>query len=264
MNEKSANIIGTAASVLWTNWQRASRIRELPADCRPPDRAAGYAIQSKLAELSGQDISGWKIAATSRAGQKHIQVDGPLAGRLLSERVLHDGARVPLAGNIMRVAEAEFAFRLGRDLGKRKTEYELSEVLDAVESLHTAIEVPDSRYEDFTVVGAPQLIADDACACWFILGGAAPDNWRSIDLAQHKVDGYRNGALTSQGSGANVLGDPRVALTWIANELTIFGDGMKAGQIVTTGTCITPIPVAPGDQVRMDFGFFGSVHARFD
>jgi 2-keto-4-pentenoate hydratase len=77
------------------------------------------------------------------------------------------------------------------------------------------------------------------------------------------VNGYRNGELASQGSGANVLGDPCIALTWIVNELSQFGDGLLAGQIVTTGTCIPPIPVLPGDQVRMDFGVLGSVGARF-
>jgi 2-keto-4-pentenoate hydratase len=255
--------IQLAASTLWRNWQQSSRIPELPLQCRPTDRAAGYAIQSKLADLSGQDVVGWKIAATSRAGQAHIRVDGPLAGRLLNERVLGDNAVVSLTGNIMRVAEAEFAFRMGRNLERRKAEYRVGEVLDAVESLYTAIEVPDSRYEDFTVVGAPQLIADDACACWFILGAPVSANWRSVDLTQHKVDGYRNGEPTSHGTGANVLGDPRVALTWIANELSQFGDGLRAGQVVTTGTCITPIPVEPGDRVRMDFGILGSVGASF-
>ena len=181
----------------------------------------------------------------------------------MRDRVLADNAAVSLTGNIMRVAEAEFAFRMGRNLERRESEYLVDEVLDAVESLHTAIEVPDSRYEDFTVVGAPQLIADNACACWFILGAPVSANWRSIDLSQHKVNGYRNGELASHGTGANVLGDPRVALTWIANELSQFGDGLQAGQIVTTGTCITPIPVEPGNQVRMDFGVLGSVEARF-
>jgi 2-keto-4-pentenoate hydratase len=190
-------------------------------------------------------------------------VDGPLAGRLLEERVLENGAAVSLSGNIMRVAEAEFAFRFGKDLESRKQSYSVVEVMDAVESLHTAIEVPDSRYEDYTTVGAAQLIADNACACWFMLGKSSGVNWRQFDLVQHKVAGYRNGQLVSSGSGANVLGDPRIALTWIANELIQFGEGLLAGQVVTTGTCITPIPVGSGDDVRMDFGALGSVEARF-
>jgi len=255
--------IQLAAATLWQNWMQSLRIPELPLHSRPADRADGYAIQAKLADLSGQAIVGWKIAATSLAGQAHIHVDGPLAGRLLSERLLKSGAVISLDGNLMRVAEAEFAFRFGRDLKRRETPYGMSEVLDAVESLHPAIEVPDSRYEDYTAVGAPQLIADNACACWFILGQAADVEWREFDLAQHKVDGYRNLQHVSTGSGANVLGDPLVALTWIVNELSQFGDGLSTGQIVTTGTCITPVPVGPGDHVRMDFGVFGSIEATF-
>jgi 2-keto-4-pentenoate hydratase len=255
--------IEMAASTLWRSWNESLRIHALPEPGRPADRAEGYAIQARLANLSGQRVVGWKIAATSAAGQAHIRVDGPLAGRLLKERVLEDGATISLSGNIMRVAEAEFAFRFRAALEKRERSYSMNEVLDAVESLHVAIEVPDSRFEDYTIVGAPQLIADDACACWFILGSPADSNWRKLDLAQHHVDGYRNAAFVSRGSGANVLGDPCVALTWIANELSHYGDGLRAGQVVTTGTCITPIPVSTGDRVRMDFGILGSVEAQF-
>jgi len=255
--------IESSAALLLGNWQESRRLAQLPPHCRPGDRAEGYAIQARLADLSGQSRLGWKIAATSVAGQAHIRVDGPLAGRLLKERVVENGAAISLDGNLMRVAEAEFAFRMGRDLPDRKEPYRTNEVLDAVDLLHLAIEVPDSRYDDFTVVGAPQLIADNACACWFILGPPAAANWREFDLAQHHVNGYKNGELGSRGIGANVLGEPRLALTWIANELNQFGDGLRAGQVVTTGTCITPIAVAPGDRVLMDFGVFGSVKVEF-
>src|SRR5688572_4986593 len=169
-----------AATTLWRNWQQSLRIQELPEHGRPADRAEAYAIQARLADLSGQRVVGWKIAATSRAGQAHIRVDGPLAGRLLKERVLENGALISLSGNLMRVAEAEFAFRFRRDLESRKQSYSPDEVLNAVESLHAAIEVPDSRYVDYTVVGASQLIADNACACWFILGAPAEADWRQF------------------------------------------------------------------------------------
>jgi 2-keto-4-pentenoate hydratase len=80
---------------------------------------------------------------------------------------------------------------------------------------------------------------------------------------KRKVMAYRNGMLTAEGSGANVLGDPRIALTWVANELSSFGDGLLAGEVVTTGTCITPMQIAPGDQIRVDFGAFGLIEAAF-
>ena len=212
--------------------------------------------------FSGQPVVGWKIAATSAAGQTHIGVDAPLAGPLLANRVLANGATVPLDDNIMKVAEAEFAFKFRTGLSKRANPYTLDEVLAAVESLHPAIEVPDSRYNDFARVGAPQLIADTACACWFVLGLPAPAEWRSRDLVAHAVTVYRNSERAASGSGLNVLGDPRIALTWLVNELRTYGDGIQGGQFVTTGTCVTHVRIAPRDKVHADFGEFGSVDVK--
>ena len=79
-------------AILWQNWERRTRIDQLPPDCRPADREAGYSAQKDIVRCSGQNVVGWKIAATSAAGQKHIGVDGPLAGPLLANRVLSDGA----------------------------------------------------------------------------------------------------------------------------------------------------------------------------
>ena len=72
-----------AAALIWENWCNQSRVKALPEYCRPRTVAEGYAAQAELSELSGWQAVGWKIAATSTAGQKHIGVDGPLAGRLL-------------------------------------------------------------------------------------------------------------------------------------------------------------------------------------
>lgn len=163
----------------------------------------------------------------------------------------------------MRVAEAEFAFVMARDLPSRERPYVPAEVMGAVARLHPAIEIPDSRFEDFASVGAAQLIADNACADWFILGDPAPDDWRDIDLVHHVVMGSVGQSLRRAGSGENVLGDPVVALTWLANEVSRLGLTLKAGQVVTTGTCLTPLPVAPGDTVTVDFGVLGTVRAHF-
>ena len=253
-----------AADLLWRHWQDGARLPALPGALRPATRAEGYAIQAVLEERGAARLYGWKIAATSSHGQAHIGVDGPLAGRLLAERVYDDGATLPFGANHMRVAEPEFAFRMARDLAPRETPHDVADVLDAVASLHPAIEVPDSRYDDFATVGAAQLIADNACARDFVLGPAAPEQWRAVDLASHRVVGAVAGKVTREGSGAQVLGDPRVALTWLANELSKLGITLAAGQVVTTGTCLTPLPVAPGDHVTADFGDLGSVALRFD
>ena len=248
-----------AAAILLRHWDARTRIDQLPVQCRPADRRAGYRAQEAMVALARQAVAGWKIAATSAAGQKHIGVDGPLAGPLLANRVLPVGATVPLDGNAMLVAEAEFAFTFGADLPPRPDAYSQAEVLAAVASLHPAVEVPDSRYADFARVGAPQLIADTACSCWFVLGSATQHDWRTIDLSAHAVRGSINGREVAAGKGANVLGDPRIALTWLANELREFCNGIRAGQFVTTGTCVVPVAVKPGDRFRADFGQVGSL-----
>ena len=251
-----------AATLLLRHWQQHTRIAELPADSRPADRAAGYLTQQALVTLAGQPVAGWKIAATSTAGQKHIGVDGPIAGAYMADRVLPIGSGVPLDGNSMLVAEAEFAFTFGSDMPRRTQPYEQEEVLDAVASLHPAVEVPDSRYTDFAKVGAPQLIADTACSCWFVLGAPVTAEWRNRDLAAHAVTGVLNGMEAAVGKGSNVLGDPRIALTWLVNELRTFGDGVRAGQFVTTGTCVIPVAIKSGDAFRAEFGELGSLDVQ--
>jgi 2-keto-4-pentenoate hydratase len=133
----------------------------------------------------------------------------------------------------------------------------------SVEDLHVAIEVPSSRFEDFAQAGEAQLIAEFACACFFVLGQAVTADWRSVDLKDHQVNVTCNGAIVATGQGSNVLGDPRLALTWLANELVDHGKYLQAGDIVMTGTCVIPVAVKAGDAVTADFGIFGAVSARF-
>jgi 2-keto-4-pentenoate hydratase len=253
-----------AARLLWTCRQSGTVIDALPAALRPRDTIAGHAIQAALPAVADRPVVGWKIAATSAAGQAHIQVDGPLPGRILDGFVLPMGAVLSLAGNRMRVVEPEFAFRMGAPLPPRSTPYSADEVLAAVTSLHPAFEVPDSRFADFARAGKDQLIADDACCGRFAFGPAAPAGWRMVDLAAHRVHATVCGAggrvrYTREGEGRALLGDPRTALTWLANELSSLGIGLSAGDWASCGTCMVPLEILPGDRVVADYGTFGRI-----
>lgn len=253
----------TAASdLLYELWMTGRRIAELPPALRPSTRAQGYAIQAMIERRSASRLFGWKIAATSVPGQAHIHVGAPLAGRILAERVVENGGRCSLRGNRMRVAELEFAFRISTDITPRSQPYAMAEVMDHVAALHPAVEVPDSRFEPFEAAGAPQLIADNACAHDFLLGEASPAEWRTFNLATHEVAGAIDGDPI-RGSGANVLGDPRIALTWLVNELSQYGATLRAGEGVTTGTCVVPIRIREGSRLSGDFGVLGSVAVSF-
>jgi 2-keto-4-pentenoate hydratase len=257
-----ARQIAAASAALRDQWRHGTKLANLPSSVRPQHRIDGYAIQAELERRSGAPLFGWKIAATSEAGQRHINVAGPMAGRILAETVIADGGTASMAGNAMRVAEPEFAFRMQADLPPRPDAYDVNEVLAAVGTLHPAIEIPDSRFADFASAGEAQLIADNACAHLFVLGPAAIADWRARDLVEERP---RITLSTREfiGHGKNVLGDPRVALAWLANELRALGLTLRAGEVVTTGTCHPPLPIAAGDIMNADFGVLGRVSVKF-
>jgi len=256
-----------AAHLLWTCRQAGTTVDALPAALRPVDIAAAQAIQAALPAVAGRPVVGWKIAATSAAGQAHIQVDGPLAGRILDAFVQPLRATVSLAGNRMRVVEPEFAFRMATALPARAAPYTAAEVLAATASLHPAFEVPDSRFTDFARAGKAQLIADDACCGQFVFGAAAPDAWRTVDLAAHPVQATVIGPdgqvrCSRAGEGRALLGDPITALTWLANALSAQGCGLQAGDWASCGTCMVPLAVEPGDRVWADYGVLGQIEVQ--
>ena len=249
-----------AANCLLQAWHKRSVIEAWPSGLQPLNRAGAYPVQNALFAASQGTHMGWKIAATSTAGQKHIGVSAPLAGRLMRERCHADGAPVDVQCNRMRVAEAEFAFQMGRDVSAPAGhKLSLDAVLDAVAAVHLAIELPDSRFADFARMGEASLIADFACACDVVMGPQALVDVRTWDFAGHAVSVLIDGQTVARGRGANVLGDPRWALAWLAQELCDHGDHLRAGDWVITGTCVTPVPIAPGQHVRCDFGVLGAV-----
>lgn len=257
--------VQAAANLIWRCWNQGDAIDTLPYPMRPMTPAEGYAIQAMLEQRSSKPLYGWKIAATSVMGQEILNVPGPLAGRVLAERAFDDGATLVFGANRMRVIEPEFAFRMGRDLPPRDAAYSPEEITEAAASLHPALEIPDSRFRVYSEVGAPQLIADNACGHEFVLGPAAPEDWRKLDLAEQAVQITVEGSVSDakEGAGKLVLSDPRVALAWIATELSRLGETIRAGQIITTGTCTPPPQIGPDCSVSADFGVVGSVSCRF-
>ncbi|WP_197519794.1 2-keto-4-pentenoate hydratase [Pseudonocardia sp. HH130630-07] len=247
---------GTAGA-LWQAWTTGERIAALPELLRPRTPAEGFAAQQRLSERAGASY-GWKLAATSAAGQAHIGVDAPLPG-LLFERFRHaPGDVVPADAPHMAVAEAEFAFLLRSPVGPGAGPDELRAAVGAV---HCAVELPESRFDDFAAAGAPSLLADAACAGRFVLGpeiarGAGLDLASTPTALQVTTADGENGA---HGSGAAVLGDPWTALAWLADALPEHGVRLGAGTLVTTGTTTAPVPIRPGATVRASFGPDGTL-----
>ena len=240
-------------------WNKRSIHKNMDSLQIPENKDQAYKIQAGYEKVSNSDLFGWKIAATSLEGQKHIGVDGPIAGRLLKERFNKSGASISLEKNLMKKVEAEFAFKLLNDIQPRSNEYKIDEILESIDSVGPAIEIPDSRFLNFDKVGGNLIIADNAYAGDFILGNKFVSDHKGIGFKDFQVSCYKNHELAEKGIGSNVLGDPLKALKWIINELSSLNIVCKKQQIIITGTCIKPLTVQAGDNIVMDFYELGKV-----
>lgn len=246
-----------AAALLHEAWVTGRQLDGLPEEVRPRDEAAAYRVQRALDAHLGRPV-GWKLGATSAAAQQSLGVPGPFYARLFEGHLVPDGGTLPGLPATMGIAEAEFAFVLGRDLPASGAPYGRSDVLAAIAELRPAIEVPESRYVDVKAAGGAQLVADAGCGRWIVLGAPAaafdPDA-----LPGTAVSVAVNGEEVARGSGAAVLGNPVDALAWLASALAAAGLGLRAGDVVMTGASAPPNPVRAGDLVEAAFAGLGSV-----
>lgn len=242
----------------------ATKLAQARADVRTLDVREGagqvasvadaYRVQDALAAAHGA-VRAWKVSALTPEQQRGYPTDRPVAGALFAPFVHGTPARVALKSFVVPLLECEIAFLLGRDLPPREAPYTRAEIADAVEAIVPAIEVADCRLP----ADAPDLLklADDMGNGAFITGAAVRD-WRSVDLKGREVVLTLKGTEVARGPCAKVLGDPLMGVVGLANAQPLPAGGLKRGQIVTTGTCITPIAMKAGAYVA-DFGALGRV-----
>ncbi len=248
------------AKVIYKNWNNGTLIKDINSmnEITPKNKSESYAVQNNLIKLSQKGIFGWKVAASNKAGQEHIGVSAPLAGVLLKEKKFDYNETIDLLPNQMLVAEVEFIFKMKSDLDFSKSSYSKYDTLLIIDSLHGGIELPDSRYVNFTEAGETNLIADNACANQFILGPKLSNKWQNKNLHNHKVFISVNNETFEHGLGKNVLGSPVSALNWLLNEFLEFKIPLKKGHFVATGTVTKPIQIKKGDVVKADYSDLGN------
>jgi len=213
-----------------------------------------YRVQDALAAQAGA-VRAWKVSALTPEQQRGYPTDRPVGGALFAPFCHDTLARLTLKSFVAPLMECEIAFLLGRDLPQRKAPYTRAEIADAVEAMVPAIEIADCRLSaDATDL---QKLADDMGNGAFIMGAAVRD-WRTIDLAGREVVLTLDGGDVARGPCAKVLGDPLMGVVGLANAQPLPAGGLKRGQIVTTGTCITPVAMKTGAYVA-DFGTLGRV-----
>ena len=232
--------------------------------CRPPrSLAEAYAIQHEIAALSGAPARGFKVGSTSLEAQRALGTDQPGAGVLLAPYVRESPATVDIAPAHTPAVEGEFAFRLDRDLPPRASAYAVGDVVAAVGAVAGVIEVVGSRFAGGLAGKGRLLVTADCGANIWLVVGAWTSAWKALDLKTHAVVLTINGAVRGEGRGERALGDPLNVLVWLANQQAAAGRGLRAGDIVATGTCTGLAAVGPGDSVRADFGDLGRVDVSF-
>lgn len=242
---------------------RQERTQQSGLDRRlvPPDKATAYKVAGLVAEELGWPVRGWKIAAAKADMQRQLRTDSPIYGRtFFLQPTPHTVVRAELSSPI---PEVEYQAKLGVDLPPREKPYTLEEVTDAVESLHPGLELAECRFiHDQAFPPLPAILADGA-GCGTIIYGAAIADWRNRDIAGQEVSLAIDGEVRRTGTAAASLDHPMVPLTWLANELSRTGVGLKAEQMVSTGTLTGMLAPKTGETHVADFGPFGSVSVRF-
>jgi len=223
----------------------------------PPDKATAYRIAGMVAEELGWPVLGWKIAAMKAEMQQALRTDSPIYGRVyFLKGTPHSAVHAALASPI---PEVEYQAMLGRNLPPRDKPYTVEEVTDAVASLHPGLELAECRFiHDESFPPLPAVLADGA-GSGTIVHGPAIEDWRNRDIPGQEATLSSNGRLRRKGTAAAALDHPMVPLTWLANELSRTGVGMKEGQMVSTGTLTGMLAPKPGETYVADFGPFGSV-----
>ena len=208
---------------------------------------------------AGARIVGHKVGLSSLAMQQMMGVSESDYGHLLDDMVQHEDSPVPADRYLLPRVEVEVGFVLGDDLpGEGCT---VEDVLRATDYIVPAIELIDSRIADWKI-GLCDTIADNASSAGLVLGEQRrkPDE---LDLTAIDATLARNGEQVAAGRSDAVLGNPAIAVAWLAQKVASFGVRLEAGHIVLPGSCTRAYDVKAGDAVVADFTGLGSVSVSF-
>jgi 2-oxo-hept-3-ene-1,7-dioate hydratase len=262
------DVIAQLAAELHASEQSGQQIEQFSKRYPGITMEDGYAISrawvaAKVAQ--GQVVKGHKIGLTSRAMQISSQITEPDYGTLLDSMFIAQGTDIPASRFIAPRVEVELAFILAKPL--RGPNVTIFDVLQATEYVSPAIEIIDSRIEQFDrVTKAPRkvfdTISDNAANAGIILGGrpVRPD---AVDLRWVSALLYKNAVIEESGVAAAVLNHPATGVAWLANKLAPWDEHLAAGEVVLAGSFTRPTSAAAGDSFHVDYGPLGSIAFRF-
>lgn len=254
--------IGRAAELLLWSRNHQTRLQGLPPDLTPRDLNEAYEIQLAVAQLRRMPSAGFKLGLTNEQAQRAADTFAPIVGWLGSGDVRRSQSKIALPDKHLRIVEAEAIFELGSDLPAGHAPYSLQRVMAGVSRVFAGIELCDTRFEESVDPPLPCVVADNSNAHLIVVGDALPEQ-DVASLDNLSVTLQRRGKPDIKGSTQNVLGNPLRALTWLANWLARRGEGLKRGQLVSSGSCSGMAQVGVEDFVVATFGSGAQVSVEF-
>lgn len=203
--------------------------------------------------------AGYKIGLTSKRMQDMCGIDVPVSGVVLSDRILPSGARLNLGDYVRLILEFEISLVMGTDLPPRDRPYDLEEVAAAVRGAMASLEAVDDRNCDYATLDVQSLVADNAWNAGAVVSAAVP---LQGDLRDCRGIVTVNGAELDSGFGREALGGPLFPLHWLANHLRERGEGLRAGDLVMTGSLIPAQFPAAGSTYQFSLDGIGSVEVE--
>jgi len=234
----------------------------LPGDLVPDTALEAYAVNHAVAQRLGWEPLGWKIAGTTDAVRGKLQLDGPIYGRTFRRFSCISPVRFKAAELLDPLIECEFFVTLARDLPPRDAPWTLAETIEAIAEVHAGIEVAECRYPRTALPPLPAILADGSASGRYVFGDRI-ENWRER-LASMPVRLEIDGTLRREGVGADVMGDPLRPLWWLAEQRRQWGDGLRAGETISTGSMTGMLPVRGGQHVRARFGDIATIEITID
>lgn len=225
------------------------------------DWADAYAIQDEIRRRKiarGVQIAGLKAGLTSQAKMKQMNVEEPVFGFMCDYGSYADGGEVDFDKFIAPRVEAEIAFVTNKAI---KGPCHIGTVLQATDFVLPAVEILDSRYENFNF-DLISVVADNTSAAGFVIGGNSK-RVQDVDLRTLGIVLEKNGEIVDLAAGAAVLGHPAESLVMLANMLARKGEEIPAGTFVMTGGVTAAVGIERGDHIAVRYQHLGSVSMRF-
>jgi 2-keto-4-pentenoate hydratase len=251
-----------AAETLFAEHKAGTQFKPLGPPNGPAAISDAYDIQDQFVSLlrpqQGDDV-GYKVGLTSAAMQTFCGIDHPIAGVVLAKRVHRSETTVHLKDFGRLGLEFEIAVRIKSDVAAGGTLHTASTIQPHIDGVCAAIELVDDRSADYANLDVRSLVADNSWNAGIVLSDFVPA-WPDLEAVLGKAT--RESAPIGEGHGRDILGHPFNSVAWLANQLASRGQGLKAGQVVMTGSVMKTVFPSESGSYRFAIDGLGAVGVR--